>query len=44
VKFAMGGAIEDAGMLDMGASCDVKATFQPRVMENQAEPWILTGK
>jgi hypothetical protein len=44
VIFVMGGAIEDAGMLAMGASYDVKATLQPRVMENQAEPWILTGK
>jgi hypothetical protein len=44
VKFAMGGAIEDVIMLDMGASYDVKATLQPRVMENQAEPWILMGK
>jgi hypothetical protein len=34
VKFAMGGAIEDAGMLGMGASYDVKATLQPRAMEN----------
>jgi hypothetical protein len=44
VKFAMGGAIEGVGMLDMGASYEVKATLQPRAMENQAEPWILTGK
>jgi hypothetical protein len=44
VKFVMGGAIEDAGMLDMGASYDVKATLQPLAMEDQAEPWILTGK
>jgi hypothetical protein len=44
VKFAMGGAIEDVGMLDMGASYDVKATFQPSAMEDQTEPWILTGK
>jgi hypothetical protein len=44
VKFVMGGAIEDVGMLDMGASYDVKATLQPRAMEDQNEPWILTGK
>jgi hypothetical protein len=44
VKFVMGGAIEDVGMLDMGASYDVKATLQPRAMEDQTEPWILTGK
>jgi hypothetical protein len=44
VKFVMGGAIEDVGMLDMGASYDIKATLQPHAMENKAEPWILTGK
>jgi hypothetical protein len=44
VKFAMGGAIEDVGVLDMGASYDAKATVQPRAMENQAEPWVLVGK
>jgi hypothetical protein len=49
VKFVMGGAIEDVGMLDMGASdmgasCEVKATLQPRAMGYQTEPWILTGK
>jgi hypothetical protein len=44
VKFVMGGAVEDVGMLDMGASYDIKATFQPRDMENQVEPWVLTGK
>jgi hypothetical protein len=44
VNFAMGGAIEDVGMLDMGASYDVKATVQPRAMENQEEPWIITKK
>jgi hypothetical protein len=40
----MGDAIEDAGMLDMGASYEVKANVKPRAMENQAEPLILTGK
>jgi hypothetical protein len=40
----MGGAIEDVGMLDMGASYDVKDTLQPRAMEDRIEPWILTGK
>jgi hypothetical protein len=44
VKFVMGGAIEEVGMLDMGASYDVNATLQPRAMEDQTEPWILTGK
>jgi hypothetical protein len=44
VKFAMGGAIEDVGMLGMGAPYEVKATLQPRAMENQTEPWIITGK
>jgi hypothetical protein len=44
VKFVMGGAIEDVGMLDMGASYVVKATLQPRAIEDQTEPWILTGK
>jgi hypothetical protein len=40
----MGGTIEDVGMLYRGAPYEVKATLQPRAMENQAEPWILTGK
>jgi hypothetical protein len=44
VKFLMGGSIKDAGMLDMGASYDVKATLQPCDMEDQTEPWIITGK
>jgi hypothetical protein len=37
VKFVMGGAIEDVGMLNMGASYDVKANLQPRAMEDQTE-------
>jgi hypothetical protein len=40
----MGGAIEDVGMLDMGASYDIKANLQPRAMEDQTEPWIFMGK
>jgi hypothetical protein len=44
VKFVMGGAIEDVGMLGMGASYDVTATLQPRAMEDPAEPWIIKGK
>jgi hypothetical protein len=44
VKFVMGGFIEDVDMLDMGDSYDVKATLQPRAMENKVEPWILAGK
>jgi hypothetical protein len=35
VNFLMGGAIEDVGMLDMGASYDVKATLQHHAMEDQ---------
>jgi hypothetical protein len=44
VKFVTGGAIEDVGMLDMGASYEVKATLQPLAMGDQTGPWILTGK
>jgi hypothetical protein len=44
VKFVMGGAIEDVGMLDMGASYKVKATLQSRAMGDQTEPYILMGK
>jgi hypothetical protein len=44
VKCVMGGAIEDVGMLGVGASYDVKSALQPSAMEDQAEPWILTGK
>jgi hypothetical protein len=44
VKCVMGGAIEDVGMLDMGAYYDVNATLKPLAMGDQTEPWILTGK
>jgi hypothetical protein len=40
----MGDDIVDVGMLDMDASYEVKATLQPRDMENQEEQWVLTGK
>jgi hypothetical protein len=38
VNFVMGGDIEDVGMLDMGASYEVKVTLQPRAMGDQTEP------
>jgi hypothetical protein len=44
VKFMMGAAIEDVGMLDAVWERLVKATLQPRAMEDQTEPWIITGK
>jgi hypothetical protein len=44
MKVAMEGALQDIGMLDMGASYQVNAILQPRAMDNQAEPWILTWK
>jgi hypothetical protein len=38
VKFAMGDAVEDVGMLGVGDSYEVKATLQPRVMVNKENP------
>jgi hypothetical protein len=40
----MGDHIEDVGLFGMGASYEVKATLQPRVMVNQEEPCIPTWK